>query len=82
MNWSEEGTETSGDIREVKAQHVSSVTWLRPPREDPAAYMGLSEDLGGHSGLLSSGSQGREKRSYLRQKGLQKGKTSGAKACR
>lgn len=74
MNWSERETETSGDIREVKAQHVSSVTWLRPPREDPAAYMRLSEDpLGGHSGLLSSGSHGR-KRSYLRQKGLQKGK--------
>ena len=44
MNWSERETETSGDIQEVKAQRVSSVTWLRPPRKDPAAYMRLSED--------------------------------------
>ena len=44
MNWSERETETSGDIQEVKAQCVSSVTWLRPPRKDPAAYMRLSEE--------------------------------------
>lgn len=36
-------------------------------------YGALRGPLGGHSGLLSFGSHGR-KRSYLRQKGLQKGK--------
>lgn len=44
MNWPERETETSGDIREVKDQRVSSVTWLNPPWEDPAAYVRLSED--------------------------------------
>lgn len=44
MNWPEKETETRGDIREVKDQRVSSVTWLHPPWEDPAAYVRLSED--------------------------------------
>ena len=82
MNWLEREAETSGDILDVKGQRVSSVTWQHPPQEDPAAYVRLSEaHLQDTGDSVSSGSHAR-KRSCLRQKGLQKGNTSGPWACR